>query len=104
MNNSNIVVRSLLTLGLIIGTINFMTYFFPTQAQKMIGSFESLNTFNTVGKLVYMITFVVLMARIWKNQYLDKTAKGQWTILIILLPIVLGTYYLWVKEKQAGKS
>ena len=50
MKSSNTLIRSLLTLGLIIGTVNLMTYAYPVYAQKLAGSFEALNTYRIISK------------------------------------------------------
>ena len=91
-------------MGLSIGAINILTYVYPVSAMKLVGDFKLLNTYNAIGGLVFMTTFIIIVVRVWKNKQLHKSEKGQWTFLIILLPIVLGTYYLWVKEKQMEKK
>jgi hypothetical protein len=93
-------VKFLLTIFLLIGTLNLWTYYDPITAWKLIGSWNTIEMLNKLFGLFYAIAVIVILIRIWKNNKCKSEEKTLWTVLIILLPIIFGNYYLWIKEDK----
>ena len=93
-------VKIILTIFLLLGTLNLWTYYDPITAWKTIGSWKTINMMNSSFGLFYAVAVIVTLIRIWKNNKSQKEEKITWTFLNILLPIIFGTYYIWIHEEK----
>ena len=100
MKRQNGFVKFILTICLLIGTINLWTYYDPITAWKTIGSWKVIDLFNRFFGFFYAVAVIITLIRIWKNNKSQREEKISWTFLTILLPIIFGTYYIWTQEEK----
>lgn len=85
----------LVQLGLILGTVTFVTYFFPTESFNFVGSWETLDKLGLIFRILSYISIAFLLYKVWKSNSLEKRVKYIWIFYLLVIPIIAGTYYIW---------
>lgn len=100
LKSLNMFVKLGMTLVLLISLFNLWTYYDPVTAWKLIGSWKTLELMNGILNALFGATMVMLFVRIWRNKKLAVTDKRLWTVLVILVPVLFGTWYIWRLENR----
>lgn len=87
---------------LIIGFVNYLTYWFPTESQKLVGGIEQIESFNLIAGILSTLAIVYIVYWMWKFDHLEKKSKYVWTFYMLAFTVVSGTIYLWKKDERSN--
>jgi len=92
--------KILLSIPSFLGLFFLIALFIPPLGYAVYPSFDIYKVINKTFQLLVLIQLIILIRRLWRFKNLEKSAKWNWTALLIFFNAITGFIYIWKKDSQ----